>query len=756
MQKIIIPFLFLILSLKSIFAQNIPIGTWRTHFAYQSIHSIAETENEVYCASENGFFSLDKSNNQIATISLDDGLSEGIISKLAYHQESQTLIIAYENSNIDFIKDNTIYNLPDIKNEQITDSKNINHIYLSQNLAYLSTDFGVVVLDVAKREVQDTYRNLGETGLKIRINASCIVQNQIFVASEVGVLSASLEDNLADFNSWQVFEASTGILEQDIKTIVNRGENVYAGIENEGVFKYNTGSWTNLGVTINQINQFKTVNNQIALCLPNGLQFLDESDNLNNTADALITNPQDITQLSDKQWIADSQNGLLLNENGSFSNFFPTGTFSANGWKLLNFGDNIVAVSGGHTSVYFPLNRQDGFSIFDNNANWTNYNTLDVQNSQAMPDIRDLVDMAYNSQTQSLYFASFQQGILHKKADNSFEIIDQNTLGSPLTMSDDGFLRIGGLATDSQGSLWVSNHSLQTGQPSLHRLNADGSWQSFSFGILATRFPLDILLARNGFVWVRLSPNLGGGIWVLDPSSTSNIQINTNFGTGNLPSINVYSMAQDRDGAIWVGTDDGVVSFFSPSSVFSTSFNAGIPVFENRPLLASTTAYSIAIDGGNRKWIGTDKGLWLFNEDGTQLIEHFTTENSPLISNLILDVEIQPNTGEIFVATDKGIMSYRGTASQGEITQQEVKVFPNPVRPDFSGLVGISGLVEDANIKITDISGKLIYQTEAEGGTATWNVQDYNGKRAKTGVYLIFSTNFDGTETLVSKIAVIE
>lgn len=739
-----------------VFSQNIPIGTWRTHFAYQNIHSIAETEEEVYCASENGFFYLNKADNQIFTLSRADGLSEGIVSNLAYHQDSKTLMIVYENANIDFIQDHTIYNLTDVRDEQVLGSKNVNHIYLLQNLAYLSTDFGVVVLDIERREVQDTYRNLGDMGTSIRINASCIAQNQIFVASEVGVLRANLSENLADFNNWKIFEASTGILEQDIKTIVNRGEDVYAGIENEGIFKLNIDSWTNLGISLAEINQFKTLNEQIALCLPSGLQFLEASDNLTNLNNELITNPQDISQLSDKQWIADLQNGLVLNDNNSFINFFPTGTFSANSWKLLAFEGNISAVSGGYNSTYVPLNRQDGFSVFDKNATWTNYNSLDTQNSQIIPETRDLVDIVYNSQTQSSYFASFQQGILHQKADNTFEIIDQNTIGSPLTVSDDGFLKIGGLATDSQGSLWISNHSLQAGQPSLHKLNADGSWQSFSFNILETRFPLDILVARNGFIWVQLSPNLGGGIWVLDPASGNDIHINENSGTGNLPSRNVYAIAQDQEGVIWVGTDDGVVNFFSPSSVFTTSLNAGIPIFENRPLLASNTVYSIAIDGGNRKWIGTNEGLWLFSEDGTRLLEHFTTENSPLISDIVLDVEIQPNTGEVFLATDKGVMSYRSTASEGKLTHQEVKVFPNPVRADFNGLVGISGLVEDANIKITDISGKLIYQTEAAGGTATWNVQDYNGNRAKTGVYLIFSTNFDGTETLVSKIAVIE
>ena len=165
---------------------------------------------------------------------------------------------------------------------------------------------------------------------------------------------------------------------------------------------------------------------------------------------------------------------------------------------------------------------------------------------------------------------------------------------------------------------------------------------------------------------------------------------------------------------------------------------------------------AIAIDGGNRKWVGTNDGLWLFNEDLTKVLLYFNADNSPLPSSYISDIKIQPLTGEVFFATSQGLISYRGTSTEGDENFDSVKIFPNPVKPDFTGLVGISGLASDVSVKITDVAGNLVYETKAQGGTAVWNVRDYNGKRAATGVYLIFCAASDGSAKFVSKIAVVE
>jgi hypothetical protein len=147
--------------------------------------------------------------------------------------------------------------------------------------------------------------------------------------------------------------------------------------------------------------------------------------------------------------------------------------------------------------------------------------------------------------------------------------------------------------------------------------------------------------------------------------------------------------------------------------------------------------------------------VWLFSADGTQQIHHFTTENSPLLSNIITSIAIHPLTGEVFFGTDRGVISYRGTATEGAETHSDVKVFPNPVRPEYDGFVSVSGLVTNNWIKITDISGNLVYQTRADGGQISWNGRDLKGQRVATGVYLVFSTSDFGEETVAAKVVFI-
>ena len=234
--------------------------------------------------------------------------------------------------------------------------------------------------------------------------------------------------------------------------------------------------------------------------------------------------------------------------------------------------------------------------------------------------------------------------------------------------------------------------------------------------------------------------------------------LNANVGNGNLPSLQTYSIAEDLDGEIWIGTDKGIGVFYNPSSVISGgNFDAQQILIQEgdygQYLLSEETVKCITIDGANRKWIGTEKsGIFLLSEEGTEEILHFTAENSPLFSNTIIDIAINPENGEVFIGTDKGLISYRSDATEGKSTQSETHVFPNPVRESYNGPIAINGLVTDANIKITDISGNLVFETTANGGQAIWNGKNKNGERASTGVYMVFSTDINGVEKTVSKI----
>jgi hypothetical protein len=309
------------------------------------------------------------------------------------------------------------------------------------------------------------------------------------------------------------------------------------------------------------------------------------------------------------------------------------------------------------------------------------------------------------------------------------------------------------LKSVSIGKYWIADY--KNGLLS----NSEGSYRNYSPNSLDTLYQTrrdSIVLDLDGNRWIRQGSF--GGILVISPKNQRQFVYNS-VGSGNLPSNNVNSLAIDHDGQMWVGTDKGVVVFDNPSAVFSgKNFDAYTPVFERRRLLGNEVVTSIAIDGGNRKWMGTRNGIFLFSPDGTELVSNFNEKNSPLPSSEISYITAEPNTGEVYIRTPKGMVSYRGTATEGTLKQDgnAVKVFPNPVRPDFEGQIGIEGLVENAFVKITDIAGNLVFETRANGGTAVWNGNTLSGGRVETGVYLIFSANKKGEETLVSRFAVVK
>ncbi|MCS6821938.1 MAG: T9SS type A sorting domain-containing protein [Microscillaceae bacterium] len=740
-----------------VFSQNIPIGTWRTHAAYLPAKKVAESPKYIFCATENGLFYLDKEENTLETWSKIDRLSEVNIEAMAFHAPTNTLVLGYQNGNIDLVTFRgvllDILNINTIKNARLTGSKRINHVLFHQNIAYLSTDFGMVVIDLERRNLRDTYQNLGANGETIAVFGATLSRDSILIATEKGVRIAAFNANinLKDFNQWR--RAGNSLTNQVFRHIVSRNNVVYASLNGTQLLKYShQTTWQNVNIgTSPQIKSLRQVANSVIIANQNVVQFLDLSDNVSNISHSLLVNPQDATLQDNTLWIADGQNGLVKREAGNdFVQYVPNGVARQAVARLLANGQEIIATSGGLNHAGQRLNNNAGFYVFDN-ATWTNFNAYDTRNAKPIPDIKDCFSIAYNPNDQSLYIGSLGDGLLIRKPNGTFERIN----GNPFQPNANNEIRIVGMAFEPRVGLWIATANMGNNQPSLYLRKPDGTWQTYTFASPAERNPLDLIVARNGVKWLPLNSQAGGGILVFDEKTNRSRVLNTSFNQGSLPTNNVNCLAQDLEGQIWVGTDRGIAIFFNPSRAFE-NIDAGLPIFEARPLLRAEVVTCIAIDGGNRKWIGTNNGLWLFNSTGSQLVHHFNEENSPLPSNQILSLALNQTTGEVFIATSKGIVSYRSDATQGFEVNTDVKVFPNPVYPDFSGVVAIAGLVENAVVKITDINGQLIYQTRAQGGTATWNVQDYNGRRAKSGVYLIFSATEDGKEALVSKVAVLE
>ncbi len=732
-------FLTLFLQIQAFAQTDIPLGSWRMHLSYTTINSVSIGADKVFGASANSIMVFDKEDHSISTYSKINGLSGAGISFINYNEQTDQLLIAYNDGNLDIIQDNTVFNFSGLKDlSGVTGSKKINRISFHLRMAYLSTDYGLVVFDLDKKEVKETWRDLGVNGIRRKIFQSAVLNDSIFLATENGILIGSLTDNLLDYNSWKRFDQ--GIFNSATYFVATFNGKIYTAFNNSGLYSYQTGVWTKESFLQNV--DFNSINASLnSLLISEGINLwrLNPANELTQLVSDVIREPLFASEdNAGKIWVGDKFNGLISNVSGSFFSYMPNGPINATTARLKYHNKIIYSLPGGHTKTFQPLNNSKGYDYFTQ-GRWYNQSA----------NVYDVNDMDFTS--EKTYLASFGYGLEERMGEAS---VIYNENNSPLAnINPPGrFVNVSAIEASQQG-LWVANYGAIN---SLLLLKENSTWQSFDFTAPAARYPEELLTDFSGLVWMALDSIHGGGLIVFDPEKNKTAYLDKQNNAGGLPSSVVRSLALDRDGYVWIGTDLGVAYVTSSYDVFASEFNVSKPIFENRFLLRSEKVTAIAVDGGNRKWMGTDNGVWLFGPSGEDLIYNFTSENSPLPSNQIHDIEINHDTGEVFFATGQGVVSYRAAATESNFQFQSVKIFPNPITSEFNGTVGISGLAADATVKITDISGKLIWQTQANGGTATWNLYDYNGHRAVTGIYLVFASNQDSTENIVGKIAVVE
>ena len=297
-------------------------------------------------------------------------------------------------------------------------------------------------------------------------------------------------------------------------------------------------------------------------------------------------------------------------------------------------------------------------------------------------------------------------------------------------------------ALAARRNLWVSSFSFQD---PIHLRDREGNWST----------PDDSFFANNRFLSIDISEiGIGlllslGSIVAFEPEENRIEELDTSEGLPDAPTQIEISVEDN----LWVATDRGPAVFSSASFVFGSE--AIRPTFENRILFEDEGINAVMTDGGNRVWFATNDGLRIYDENTSELIALFNETNSPLPSDNVLQLVYNGRNGEVFIYTDRGMVSYRSPSSIGARRHSDVKIFPNPVRPEFQGQVGLSGLARNVNVKITDVNGNLVKEVDANGGTASWDLSDLRGGSVSTGIYLFFSSSADGEETYVGKIAVV-
>lgn len=758
-----------------LFSQGVAIGEWRDHLPYNSSISITEGDGMVYCATKYSVFSYDKEDNNIERINKINYLSDIGVSRLMYHPALHMLIVTYSNGNIDLIENqSSVTNISDIKRKPIPGNKAINNIMIIDNMAYLACGFGIVLLDLEKKEISDTYY-IGAGGSQLGINDLATDGSYIYAATVSGIYEADLAaPYLSNYQYWSKHvEMPHPDLNYNAIACFNNAIYVnYAGedYDDDTLFRFKSGIWDYFdpGNIANKYS-LRVFNEKLVVVDEADIIFFDTAETAISKIwtynpgspyprDAVIDNEEIV-------WIADKNLGIVKNWNTWSSEFIqPNGPGTANVIDIAAEGDHLWVAPGGVDPTWNNQYNHDGvFSFID--ESWSTFNE---GNTPAMTGVYDAICAAVNpSNPEKAYIGTWSHGVLEFTGNELTEIYDDtnSTLVSNGDTTEAGYkLRVGGITFDDDNNMWVTNSYVSN---ALHVRLANGTWQAFNFsGYVNQNAVSDIVIDQQNQKWIILPRNYGMLVFndqnTITTTSDDQIKkISNATGNGALPSNNVYSVAVDLDGEIWVGTDKGIAVFYNPENVFSNnSFDAQQILVDLdgfiQPLLGSEIVTAIAVDGANRKWIGTQRaGVFLMSADGTEEIEHFTDENSPLFTNTINTIAINHNTGEVFFGTDKGIISYKSTATGGTAEDTSVVVYPNPVPENYTGYIGIKGLAANSDVKITDISGTLIYQTIAEGGQAVWNGKNFQGEKAQTGVYLVFCSNEDGSRTIVAKIMII-
>ena len=738
-----------------------PIGQWREHLPYNSAIDVTAGDGKVYCATPYSLFAVNVADNIIERYSRVTGLNETGMSAIKYDESNKKLFIAYSNSNIDIIYRNDIYNVPDIKRSAIVGDKSIYNIYVLGKNFYLSTGLGIIVIDGDRYEVKDSWY-IGNGGNHVKVNGFTSDGTFFYAATEEGLKKVSMTaTNLANYANWQTVSGSNGLPGGACKNVLTVQNKVIVQ-KNDSLFVQTGANWSFLYTDTWPFVSSNTTENKIQLCerRPNGTSrvvMLNADGTVFRTLAnvAAVSFPRKAILYNNEPWVADqfaclSHFGTSL----TYQQYILNSPQAIASGEMLVYNNTFYATAGSVNDAWNYQYNGDGIYSFSagswNNINRYRYNQID--------SLLDYITIAIDKRDETIWAGSFGGGLLHIKPGPVFEIFKQNNLG--VTVGDPGSYRVAGLAFDKENNLWISNFGAAQ---QLRVRKSDGSWRNFTvpFGLFQNALS-QILIDDNNYKWI-VAP-LGNGLICYDHGASID---NTNddkwrryisgAGNGNLPNSEVLCVAKDKSGFIWVGTTDGIGVIQCPQDVFAAqTCEAILPIVPNGNfagfLFKGQEVRGIAVDGADRKWVATKNGVFLISASGEKVIYQFTENNSPLLSSDVKKITIDGKTGEVYFATAKGICSFRSTATEGGEKNKDVVVFPNPVPPDYTGTIGIRGLVNNAIVKITELDGRLVYHTRALGGQAVWDGRNYKGQRISSGVYLVLVSDEGKKERIATKI----
>lgn len=745
-------------------AQNFE-DRWTGYFSYVSVKDISQGNNKIFVGAENAVFSYDLSTQEIQTISTVNGLSGNSITTIHYSETFKLLVIGYSDGLIEIVKEGeeNVLKVVDIIEKQTIppDRKRINHFNEYNGKVYISTQFGISVYDLAALEFGDTYF-IGDGGSQIDIRQTTVQEPYIFAASTFNGMRRALvaDDNLIDYQNW------TTILGGGFRAMEKLGNELYACNRSNTILRFTPEGTTTVVQNFNsEVLQFKLADNLLTITTKNSIQAFSEGF----VQEAIVNNVLDFEldllsgyAFDNQFYLGTNEDGLLIVPFGSMqaTQVLPNGPIR-NDPFAIDASPGQLWVSFGEVDVDynpFPLS-QYGISHLKDTL-WTNYD-YETLRTAVNAEPTDLVKVRINPENPNeVYMSSFEKGLL-KIVDESPSILYDQT-NSPLDRiligTTDAGIRIFGSQFDSQGNLWFVQSKEKEG---LIKLTPGGQFQKIDISSVITNQSeialTELAISREGYVFFG---SYGSGVIGYNPLNNKFNIITEN--AGNLPTNNTRALTFDKQNRLWIGTLKGLRVIFSPGAFFeegSTPESQPIIILEDgvaQELLFQQSITDIEVDGSNNKWISTaTSGVFYLSPNGQETLLRFTKDNSPLPTNNVQDIAIDPFTGVVYFATTQGLVAYRGTATAPSDNLENVHAFPNPVRPGFNGNVTIDGLTAQANVKITDITGSLVFEETSEGGSVLWDTTAFGKYKVRSGVYLVLVTTEDNLETKVSKIMII-
>lgn len=748
---------FSIFTAWSVFAQLPPLGSWRDHVALQNVISIDTLDGKIVAATTNGYFLYDPLKNEIITKTKSSGLSDGRIKVFSKQPNGKVILIGYENGNIDIVQNGTIRNFPDLILSKINTEKTINAVQWNTDLAYVSTNFGIVVVNPSKFETTDTYFP-GPNGKFVAVYQIAFLGDSIYAATDAGIRKAKfIPSVLNDFRNWTT--DSSALVRKNVKAIQKWGNGIVVQ-QGDSLLGYTDASWKTIYASSKKLISFNVTNNTLYFHETfNGKSSLfslgSSSGNVQAVKATLYQYPNIVFSEGTNLWIGDRENGLIKFTATAEQSIIPNGPAGI-ALGQADYKNETLAIPAGQSSDLNSTPSGNQLFVFTA-GQWKNYTQ---RTTSGFGTLSDFTSAVIDQRTITILVGTNGTGLISLDKDGKYSVQGPIAGGIQSDKEQKGSCRIGGLAFDQDINVWITNPGADA---PLVVKKKDGVWKNFMLPFSIEKNSLNkIIVDASNRKWMNTSN--GKGLICFDDNKTPDqvsddrwrlFQAGT--GQGNLPSSNVLSMAEDQAGNIWVGTDRGIGIIQCGEDIFSPSkCDASLPIVQQDNfaglLLTNEIINDIKVDGADRKWIASKNGVWLLSADGQKVIYRFTSSNSKLLSNLVYSIVVDEMTGEVFFQTSAGICSFRSYAIKASEELKKPMVFPNPVPSGYTGTIAIKDLTNNAWVKITELDGRLVYQTRSLGGQAIWNGKNYKGERVSSGVYLLIISNQDNSNQVAGKI----